>query len=157
MAMIDSRKFLIAQAQRLSDSLMVNLEAIEEVKRGVSPGGVAKTPLYMVAECAALNGLLADFLAGRDAVIPPAEARDAFYRSFDTTEKALTLLEKNTASVLEAIAHLSDDAFTESVLTPFGREMPRFEFAHMLISHMNYHIGQLNYIQTLYGDTERHG
>ncbi len=156
MSTIDLRKFLIGQAQRLSDSLMVNLKAIHEEKRNVSPGGIARSPIYMVAECAAVNGMLGDFLAGREVAIPAAEEREAFYRSFTTAEKAMALLEKNTTSVMEAVAHLSEEALAEVIPTPFGREMSRFDFAELIMGHMNYHIGQLNYIQTLYGDAESH-
>ncbi|MBC7529676.1 MAG: DinB family protein [Chthonomonadaceae bacterium] len=156
MATIDVKAVLIGEAHKNSASLKTNLMAIEEEKRNVSPGGVARTPLYMTAECAAINGMVAGFFRGEVIAMPSQEERDAFIGSFDTTEKVLTLLETNTTALAEALSNLHDDQLAETVMTPFGREMSRFEFADMIVGHMNYHRGQLNYVQTLYGDSEMH-
>jgi hypothetical protein len=157
MAILASAKDAIVQmtelnARRLAD----DLKAIPADKRNVSPGGCARTPLSIVAECGSLNGRVATFLKGGEMVrFPPAEL-EAIFRPYNTLEKALAYLDEQTAILIETIRGLDDAALGEISDKPFGRPVSLYVTALMPASHMSYHDGQLNYIQMLGDDQTVH-
>ncbi len=152
---LDLKVQLRDATQRAHRLLSNDLKAIEADKTNICPGGCARTALNIVAECASVNGMVATVLAGGEYNRPSAEERDAFLNSFDTVEKTLVYLDKETERLLEAIASTDESTFGDE-MSPFGRPMNRFGVAGLPSWHMMYHDGQLNYIQSLHGDGEMH-
>ena len=140
------------RAQRL---LTNDLKALPTEKHTASPGGEARTPVNIVAECAAINGFIAEYLTTGNMERPPRDQREAFLNSFDTAEKALTYLEEQTQRLVDALGNLDVNTLGDMVESPMGT-VPRLVLAQLPATHMMYHDGQLNYIQTLYGDKEMH-
>ena len=132
-----------------------DINAIAADKRSECPGGSARSPLYIVAECASVNGLIAKMLRGEQVERPSSEQAEAFMKTFDTTDKALAFLHQETESLLSAIDAMDESTLGDTVQTPLG-ERTLFGLASIAGIHMGYHDGQLNYIQTLYGDSEMH-
>ena len=132
-----------------------DINAIAEDKRNINPGGVARSPLYIVVECAVVNGSIAKMLRGEKVDGPSGEARETFMKSFGTTEKALAFLTQETASLYAAIDALDESTLGDIVQTPLG-ERTIFGVAGIAGFHMGYHDGQLNYCQMLNGDSEMH-
>jgi hypothetical protein len=58
--------------------------------------------------------------------------------------------------VCDAIDSLSDADLEGDIQMPWGFVMPAAVAIFLPDSHMSYHDGQLNYIQTLLGDTKFH-
>ena len=144
-----------AATERGAKFLANNLNAIAEDKRNECTGGCAHTPLFIVAECGTVNGMVAKMLTGEAFERPSAEQRQAYLESFDTTEKALAHLSSETQSLLAAIDSLDESSFGDFVQTPIG-ERTVFGLAELPMWHMSYHDGQLNYLQTLHNDAEMH-
>ncbi|MCX6380148.1 MAG: hypothetical protein NT023_11855 [Armatimonadetes bacterium] len=132
MSELDPKAHLKGMLARIKGLVANDLNAIPVEKRNVSPGGAGRTPLNIVAECAHVNQRCSQYLK--------------------------TLVPPDRLSPEEREAHLnSDDAkWGETTEFPFGRPMTLFGIAELPSVHLMYHDGQLNYIQTLYDDTEVH-
>jgi hypothetical protein len=157
MATLDLKTHLRDTTERVRGLLVNDLKAIPADKQNVSPGGAARTALNIVAECAAVNGMIAGWLStGQGISRPSPEQREAHLRSFDTQEKALAYLDQETNRLLSAIDALDPDTLGDTSDEPLGRPMSRFAVAELPAMHMMYHDGQLTYLQTLHGDTENH-
>ena len=157
MASLEPIEHLRAATDRASRLLANDLKAIPEEKQNTSPGGIARTPVNIVAECAMVNGRIAHFLrSGEMPPRPTIEERNRHLASFDSAEKALAYLERETTVLLAAFDGLEPARLGERNDELFGRPMTLFQLAELAAVHMSYHDGQLNYVQTLYGDAEMH-
>lgn len=147
----------LRDAIRRARYLMSNdLKAIPAEKAGVSPGGVGRTPLNIVAECAMANGQFADFFASGQFAHVPHEQQEALLAEYDSVQKVLAYLDKETDRLLTALESLDESTLGEISDQIHGRPRTRLAIAQLPATHMMYHDGQLNYIQALYGDAEMH-
>jgi hypothetical protein len=156
MPALQPKEHLRAVTERAHRLLVNDLKAIAEDRNNTCPGGCARPALHIVAECAAVNGFVAGFLETGRAERPSREERDAHLRSFDTAEKALAYLDRETQNLLRVLDGLDENTLGDVSEAPLGRPMTRFAVAELPSSHMMYHDGQLNYLQTLYGDDQNH-
>ncbi len=147
---------LIELTASVNKTYLTDLSHIPADKLGASPGGVARSPLNFTAECIGFNLMLVDILSGKGAQMPEAEAIAAFYSSIDTFEKAKEGLESSVEKLNARLSEMSAEECDEQVSAPWGEPMSKLALASMAAHHMNYHDGQLNYIQALYGDAEHH-
>ncbi|HZT41350.1 MAG TPA: DinB family protein [Chthonomonadaceae bacterium] len=147
--------YLQESTKRTQRLLANDLKALATEKHTACPGGEARTPVNIVAECAAVNGFIAEYLTTGKAERPPREQREAFLSTFDTAEKALAYLEEQTQRLVDALGNLDVNTLGDMVEGPMGL-VPKLALAQLPAMHMMYHDGQLNYIQTLYGDKEMH-
>ena len=92
MTAFDAKAHLRAMTERGAKHLTNNLNALAQDKRNECPAGCAHTPLFMVAECGGVNGMVAKMLSGETLDFPSQDERTALLKSFDTTEKALAFL-----------------------------------------------------------------
>jgi hypothetical protein len=116
-----------------------------------------RSALEQIAECAVINGWSAQVF--RDRAVPPfdGEAFGGACAALDTADKAVAALRANTETLVAAIGSTPDDALQTQVQFPWD-ESPCSLADAVLVAYWNmtYHIGQINYIQTLYGDQEMH-
>ncbi len=71
-------------------------------------------------------------------------------------ETAITALTEASAALAAAIRGASDDQLNRVAMAPWQMATPVMVLAHIAVSHIWYHDGQLNYIQGLLGDGEVH-
>jgi hypothetical protein len=147
---------LIEFNERVKGFLVKDLDAVTEEDSSDCPGGCARPPLQFVAECAGLNGMIADLLAMGEMKRLPPEERKAHLASFDTREKAISYLDEQTARLVAAIREFDEDKLGETTDALFGRPSTWFSIAEFPAIHMMYHDGQLNYLHTLKGDDKIH-
>jgi hypothetical protein len=131
--------------------------AMPDDKQVWKPLDQGRSALDQIAECAVINAWSAQLL--RDRVVPPLDG-EAFGKAcseLDTGDKAVAALRANTESLASAIESVPDDALEVELQFPWD-EKPCTLAEAMLTAYWNltYHIGQTNYIQTLYGDQEMH-
>ncbi len=156
MADLDLRAVLRAGIERTHGLLVNDLNAVGDDKLTACPGGVASNAVHIIAECAAVNGTIANYLKTGQFTRPTPEQRKAYFEAHTTKESVLSELEKQTQALLSAIDGLDVSTLTEMVPdTPLG-PMPRFGVAQIPAMHMMYHDGQLNYIHMLHGDDQMH-
>lgn len=154
MCPFDPRAFLINGIEKGAARLSSDLRAIPTTVATTSSAAGVRTAVNIVAECGVLSGYLADkiidhgYSADHDELVSTTG-------KYDTVESALQCLTDNTNKLVTAIKALDEHSLQTDVEL-FGRQWSLFELCALNISHLSYHDGQLNYIQTLHGDGENH-
>ena len=85
-----------------------DLKALPEETHRQSLAGCAKSPLWMVAECAWVNGWITDVLQGGPADRLTDEEEAALFGSVDTAEQALAMLDESVTKLLAAYDALDE-------------------------------------------------
>ena len=136
-------------------NLVNDLNALDEDKATGSPDAAIRPAIKVVAECAAVNRVVASLLTTGAMPERTPEQREAYFASITTRAEALAALDTGTQELYAAIEGIAADRWGEMVETFFG---PRTVLATAGIAamHMMYHDGQLNYLHMLHGDTEMH-
>ena len=155
MAELDLAAQLRATTEWAYGNLVNDLNALDEDKATGSPDAATRPAIKMVAECGAVNGMVAALLATGQFSRPSPEEREAYYAAITTRAEALAALDAGTQKLYAAIDGIAPDRWGEIVQGPFGPRtlLAAASFAAM---HMMYHDGQLNYLHLLHGDTEMH-
>lgn len=149
---------IIVAIERMKGRLITDLLAVPEEKRNVSPGGAARTPLLVAAECGLINALITARLTGG----PPPEhiaidQRDPFLVTLGDTEAVLAYIDEQTNALYAAIRATDPTTWEEMIeLLPSRPSMSRFDLALLPATHFAYHDGQLNFVHLLDGDTKRY-
>jgi uncharacterized damage-inducible protein DinB len=146
------QEFLAASTQKAAADLFAALDAIPAEKRSWKPSDKARSALDQFAECALLNGSVANTITHRAG--PSAEFMEQYAGLKDSLSQdenaARALLETNTARVIAAIrAAPSEDLETE-VGMPWGAMTLRAICTYPFWN-MTYHQGQIVYIGSLLG------
>jgi uncharacterized damage-inducible protein DinB len=135
--------------------LLIGAKYIPADKYDWCPGGVAKTAAQILCECATLNRIGAAILRGEEAK-DEGEAHATCCEATATHEKARDAIEASCAELCAAIALWDGKDLTQQLQMPWGMSMAAETVIWLGGSHMNYHNGQLNYIQALLGDAAMH-
>jgi hypothetical protein len=145
--------------EKLANSVKMYLADLGHIpadKLNAVPMGKARPPLEFTAECVGFNSFVASIASGETHPIPTEEERESFYRTVDSLEKAQTLLQESVDQLTSAVQKLDNESLFTPAKTPWGSDATIFQLVEMTCSHMAYHDGQLNYIQSLYGDDANH-
>lgn len=138
------------KTQQANKELSIGLKYIPDDKLTWVPAGKAKPPLQIVADCAAAYRWAAATIRGAPAG-PPEQKVDASPTRADAVER----LEAGLADLVAALDEVTEEQSAQKRQMPWGEET----VANLMwLGHWHsiYHAGQLNYIQTLLGDTEMH-
>ncbi len=112
----------LKQAVHLAQRRLVNdLKAIPAERQNASPGGAGRTPLHIVAECAMVNGRVAEYLRTGKFARPSPEEREEKLAGYGTEAEALAFLTEQTEDLLRAIEELDASTLGEQTNEPFGR------------------------------------
>ncbi len=155
MAQHNMAAYLRAATETAYSNLVNDLAALGEDKAAGTPHEALRPAIKLVAECGAVNGLLATLVATGQAAMPTPEESAAFYAGIATSDQALAALQDGTQKLYAAIEATAPDAWEDTVPTPFG-PWTRAAAAGFAALHMMYHDGQLNSAHLLHGDTEMH-
>ena len=136
-------------------NLVNDLNALEEDKATGSLDSGARPAIKLVAECGAVNKIIAGLLTTGEMSRSSPEQQEAYYAGITTRAEALTALDLGTQELYAAIDGIAADRWGEIVETFFG---PRtlLATANIASMHMMYHDGQLNSLHLRHGDTEMH-
>lgn len=66
-------------------------------------------------------------------------------------------LDQNIELLMAEIRRLKPEEYRERIPTPFDMTFSVFDTAQWPLENIHYHMGQVAYIQTLYGDRDEHG
>jgi hypothetical protein len=115
-----------------------------------SPGGAALTPLQLADKTAAFTRIIAHLFEHhvfpeRPATPPPPP---------ESREAAKAAVEAGFAQLQSVVADLSPADLETLVPSPLGKMLPLAEMLWWLPAVLGYMQGQLNYVQTGYGDTD---
>ncbi len=133
-----------------------DLNALPEEQALAHPGGTSRPAVAVVAECAAVNGLIATLLTTGEMRRPSPEEREAYYAKFTSREAATSALRAETARLLSAIDALPEARWGEPITGLIGQPSTLLETTGFAALHMMYHDGQINLLQAMHGDSEMH-
>jgi hypothetical protein len=121
------------------------------------PMDVGRSALDQVAECALIARFGAGLLTDRTTPQMDMEAFQKARAELDTVEKAAAALDAGTDALCAAIEAFPAADLDKTIQLPWFGEPSTFAEI-MFLSYWNsvYHVGQIAYIQTLYGDKEMH-
>jgi uncharacterized damage-inducible protein DinB len=138
-------------------SLVRNVRAMPDDKAAWQPLEKGRTALSQLQECAVICGFTIDTLKTH-AIAP--DFHEAFGREsaqIDTVDKAVARLEERSAALAAAIQAFPDADLDIPVKLPWQEEPASLaELMFMNFWNTVYHVGQVSYIQTLYGDNDMH-
>lgn len=135
-----------------AELLVKDTKFIPEEKFAFCPLGCAKTAKDILAEIANGNIMFADVFTG-------AESDESFGKRVaqaSTLADLGELVMESAAAVVDAIDSLDEADLDREVKMPWGATFPLWQAILLPVSHMTYHDGQINYIQTLLGDSGFH-
>lgn len=139
------------------DDLMQYARAVPEEKLRWRPAEHARSVIEILQECVHTPRTLALLLQTRpqEPVDPdmfaPIQVEAEQLTTLDAIEQALRA---NTAQFLEVVRTLPNEVLEQPIMTPWGKPYTAKELALGHYWNLTYHLGQVAYIQLLYGDTE---
>lgn len=155
---------VVAQAkcnfERSSDRLIHLLSFVPDDKLLWAPSPTAKSSLRIVVHCALTNTFFANVITGSlPERMPSAEE---FFSSLhgaeekiNTRENAIAVLKGTTAELCKAIDTVNSENLNTAPNSPFG-PMPMKFWLDLGGQHEAGHVGQLEYLQTIWGDLDNH-
>ena len=145
--------------QQRASRLAKGLATTPDDRINWSPAATARTPVEIVAHVASVISTFHEVMMGAPFPDIQMDSFDAILRQseaqFKTRESAASLLEKNSEAYAQWLEQLSPEALETEVQFPFGK-FPLPAAMEMLNDHIVNHCGQLDYIQTIYGDRVWH-
>jgi uncharacterized damage-inducible protein DinB len=138
------------RTQSAHGEVLVGLKYIPDDKLGWCPMGKAKTARHIGLECAGAYKWGAAVIRGG-----PAEWAEAKEDEYPTRESVVELLNASFADFAAALDAVTEEQLNETREVFWGTESVR-SLLWMNYWHSVYHAGQLNYIQTMLGDTKMH-
>jgi hypothetical protein len=152
---LDARAALNGLLSSFTHMFVADIGAIPDDKWDATYGGCTRSAKAMSAEVVSLLYWTADAMRGN------ANTSDAAYmesRKSDCATKAEAQAAVRAASeeFAAALAGVSEETLLQVVTPPWKVDAPLFAIAHIAVSHLWYHDGQLNYIQCLLGDEKIH-
>lgn len=131
-----------------ADGILRSYEATPEDKRLWKPLESGRHIVGQLLECADANFYFAEYLRN---FVAPADYAE---HKADTAEEALKIFNDSVEVILSAINEFPKERLEDTF--PAKNPRPYRWMMLFLARHMYYHWGQINYIQTLYGDAEQH-
>ena len=135
-----------------AELLVKDTKYIPAEKSAFCPMGCAKTVRDILAEIARANvGIAAAFVGA----VPDPEFADRVAQA-STVEELGALVLESAQVVADTIDSLDEADLEKDAKMPWGAIFPLWQAIFLPTSHMTYHDGQINYIQTLLGDATFH-
>ena len=156
---MDLKSFVIKRTLQSVDTLFNAVRKMPEDKVDWKPLDNGRSALSMAQECAQAPLWGVSFLTARKFEFDEERfAKAAQERATWSLDDCERICRENTAKLIEVIEAFPDSDLDQTITLPFGGGKD-FSFAELMNLHYwntTYHIGQVNYIQTLYGDKEMH-
>ncbi|MEZ0327939.1 MAG: DinB family protein [Fimbriimonas sp.] len=150
--MKEIQDFFTQRLEAVKSDFLKDLDAFTPDQQSSSPGGSARTPLDLAYEVAFVNNRMAARIRG-DEVGPfpqgwmkapegyAAKAREEFAASMD--------------AIISAWSSLPPNELLRPIQLPTEVTHP-LDLMYLVCYHTGYHDGQLNYLQSFYGDEKIH-
>lgn len=144
-----------SRTRRVVNDLIAAARSTQPDKVTWVPLGEARTVLDQLTECVIANIKWRNILASHQYGNVSPEVFEQTVAECATLEGTLARLEQSGAALAEAILAVPDEETGDDIESPWGRYTLADCCLHAYWN-MVYHEGQINYVQTLYGDTEEH-
>jgi len=141
------------RTERAAEEFLAAVKRIPDDKLRWSPIGEARSVLDVLQECGRVNERWADMIESGQWITWPREHIQDLIAKTGDRESAVAYFEAATAKFVSAVRGLPDGRLDEPFESPW-RTASTAEWLMHALWHISYHEGQINYIQTLYGDWE---
>jgi len=153
---MDTKTSLINQLNSSVEELLKAAKRVPADKLTWAVNDAGRTVMSQMQECAVLSGWSAKVIADKK-MGPMGDEQWAEYQAacdaLDTLDKCEAALLAGTAQTVEAINGVNDADWDVVVELPWGPKTVH-ELATYALWNNTYHLGQINFIQTLYGDKD---
>jgi len=147
------------ELNRAKDRLAKDLTTTPDDKLNWSPSSTARTPIQLVAHSAMSISGMQSWFSGTPFKWASIEEADKEWRemekAYTTRKEVADLLEENTANYCKWLDSLTAEKLASDFTTPFGI-FPMAMAITFVADHLRNHAGQLEYVQTIYGDLDWH-
>ncbi|MCU0317133.1 MAG: DinB family protein [Fimbriimonadaceae bacterium] len=150
---------IVRMTHKALDDLLRAVEALPEDKRDWKPGPTGRSALDQLQECALVPMLYSKILQEREA--PSRDDHVQFRRQakeLKTFEACREAAMTQTSAFCALVLDFPDEDLEFEMNLPFNGGM-NLTLADLVALHywnLSYHLGQVNYIQTLLGDPNMH-
>lgn len=148
-----------AEFLRAKERLAKDLATTPDDKINWSPSATARTPIECVAHAAISIGGMQKWISGEPFQFKGVDELDAYSRSeeakYKTREAVLKTLNENTDNFINWLDSLTPEQLSSTFHAPFG-DFPMAAAITFPADHLRNHCGQIEYIQTIYGDRDWH-
>jgi hypothetical protein len=155
-----NKEIMIGLIENGRDSLARTAQAMPEDKLGWKPLDNGRAVLDLLGDAAQVPGMVAKMLESHGEFKPSREAfqQMALERADWTREDALQHLTQNTQRLVGLIRAMPDEQLAQPLHLPMGAGMTLPLGGWIMMTYRTFcsRMGQINYIQTLYGDFESH-
>lgn len=135
------------------------LIAMPQDKRTWSVLEQGRTALDVTAECARINHFVAKALIAFGMPGFSGQPETPPDPNTVAVENHIAALSDSVQAMNNSLAGFPSDRLADAITLPFGPNGMTMTFAQFALVgywNMSYHLGQINFIQTLYGDKEMH-
>lgn len=153
---VDARGYLKGWAMALADMTSKDIRAIPADKWAATHGGCTKSALQVTVETISLLDWTTEALRGNASLADDTHKMAGLKAECASQDAAIARLKGAAAGFAVALSDASDEALNAIVTPPWRMDAPLFMIAQIAASHIWYHDGQLNYIQSLLGDDQIH-
>jgi len=157
---MDIKENIINASKNAFENVLTAAKAMPEDKLTWSPLGEGRTAIHILAECAQCPNWGIGLLKTRKFEWDEARMEESRkeLESLTSIQACEELGWKNAEAFFAAIREFPESDMEDTVRLPFrgGMDMSFVRIMGLMVWNCNYHEGQLNYIQTLYGDKEMH-
>ena len=153
-----NKQIIIAAIESGYLELETTVRAVPADKAEWEPLGMGRSVLELLSDAAQTPALCRGVLEGTLEFGPEVFQKLAFERAEWTWDEAMYRLRENTRLLIETIEKMPDELLDEPAPLPMGGGMTMPLGAWILMAYRSFmtRTGQINYIQTLYGDFETH-
>ena len=155
-----NKEIMIGLIENGRDSVARTAQAVPEDKLHWKPLDNGRAVLDLLGDAAQVPGMVAKMLASHGEFKPSPEMfkQLAQERAAWTREDALGHLQANTQQLVELIRAMPDEQLAQPLHLPMGGGMTMPLGGWIMMTYRTFcsRMGQINYIQTLYGDFESH-
>lgn len=156
MSEFDIKAFISTNLERNAGMYVQDFEALPDDALGRSPSGVARSPYDFTYEVCTVNNRVAMRLQGQE---PPAMDNKGWMTApdeFKNRETAVSEFKASVEALKSAWNNVPAERIHDDLKIPNWDGATPLSMVGMMTSHIGFHCGQLNYIQTLNGDAEMH-
>ena len=151
----DPRNESITRLSSVRDFFQKDLNALTADQLGTTQGGCSRCAYDLAYEITGFLGVLSTLLETGKSEFNPPQGWVRAPQDFHNKEKAVEAVSNAFDHLIEALKGYKGDFLEDKFPFIFG-DMNPLTIANFAVSHVMYHSGQLNYIQTIHGDDEFH-
>ncbi len=155
-----TKDLILNLLQTGEQSLIRTFNAVPDDKLNWTPMDKGRTALDAFGEAAQTCAMVSELVRTRGEMKPSPQmfAQMKAERAAWTKDDAIAAMNTNSAALFTALGTLSEEDLNMPVTMPMGGGMTMPLGAWIMMAYRTFisRFAQINYIQTLYGDTESH-